>query len=203
MSKGMRIASWVLTIATVVLCSCTFLVMFLLSFFEESSNLVWSAIEEVLANVLVPVFWVGVPLLLVACLVFAIIAAVRKGPEIMRTSRAIMLTYKLGMIPFFFGGATLELACIALGFHPIMPGIGWIIGLMLAVAGWFAMLPGSVWAMATAIQLRRRGLISAGEMAAHIVLQLFFVVDVVDAIIIFARSSEPTTTPPTAPQIPA
>ena len=204
MSKGMRIASWVLAITTVVFCDAVFVVMFILTMLEESSGLIWSAIEDVLSDVLIPIFWVGIPLLQIACLVFAILAAARKAPEIMRTSRAIMLTFKLGLIPFFIGGALVELAFFALGFHPVMPGFGWVLAFAVAILGWFSMLPGSVWAMATAIHLRRRGLISAGEMAAHIVLQLFFVADVVDAVILFARSSEPKTTEPqTTPQISA
>lgn len=163
---------------------------------EESGGFVWGAVEGVLVDVLIPVLSVATPLLQIACLVFAIIAAARKGPDIMRTSRAIMLMFKLGLIPFFICGAILEFAFFVAGFHPIMPGFGWMLAFVLTILGWFAMLPGSVWAMATAIHLRRRGLISGGEMAAHIVLQLFFVADVIDAIIIFVRSSEPKTLTP-------
>lgn len=193
MSKGMRLASWILAIITITLCDVLFVIFFIFSALQESSDVALGALGDTLNETVLPPLGILIPLLQVACMVFAIIAAVSKAPETLRTTRAIMLTFKLGLIPFFVLGGIMEGLFILVGFHPVLLGFGWLIAIMLGILGWLTVLTGSTWSIATAIQLRRLRVISAGEMVAHIVLSLFFVADVVDAIVLFIRSKDATT----------
>jgi len=100
-------------------------------------------------------------------------------------SRQVMLLNKLGMIPVFIAGSLLLLL---LGFLIMFPGgIGAITIIPVMVfLGWVLMMCGSAWGIAYVAGLRRDGVISGGLCVLHIVMQCFFVLDVVSAIILFA-----------------
>ena len=190
MSKGLKIASWIVAIAIVVLCNGSFGVLIGLGVAQESTG-VAAHTAEMLFETAGPVLALVIPALLVASLVLGIAAAASKRPATLVETRRIMLLFKLGLIPFFAMGAVLEALFFLLGLHPVLPFIGWSMGIMLAAMGWLAMASGSIWGIATAVHLFRQHIISGGELAAHIVLQLMFVADVVDAVILFVRSKAP------------
>lgn len=207
MSRGLKIASWMVAIAIVVLCNGCFAVLIGYSFAQEGSGaadhvayLAGAALEASAA-----VMSLVIPTLQVASIALGIAAAASKRPATIVETRRIMLLFKIGLLPFFLMGGVLEGLFFLLGLHPVLPFIGWAMGAMLAVMGWFTMVSGSLWAIATAVHLYRQRAISAGELAAHIVLQLMFVADVVDAIILFVRSKTAATAwqqAMTAPQAP-
>lgn len=190
MSKPLRIASWVSVLLTIVICDGAFIVIALLGALEDAvdpiSETIYSALLETTGSTL----WMIIPLLQILCIVFGIIAATRRDPQTLLTTRTIMLTFKLGLIPFFLCGGLLEGVLIIAGFHPIFIGFGWVAALLLGVLGWFTIFAGSMWAIATAIQLRRLSVITGSEMAVHIVLQCIFIADVIDGIVLFSRSSD-------------
>ncbi len=195
MSKGFRVASWVVGITTVVLCDALFVSMVALLFLEDasfdaptSSVTVGAAVSDFLLEQVVSVLWMVLPVLLLASVILGIVAAASKYPDALVTTRAIMLLYKLGLIPFFIAGGFDEVILIIAGFHPVLVGFGWILAIICGVMGWCVMFSGSMWAIATAIHLKRQRRISGGELAAHIILQLIFVADVIDGIILFVRS---------------
>ena len=188
----MKIASWIVAIAIVVLCNGSFGLLIGLGVAQESAGIAAHA-AETLFEAVGPLLALVIPALLVASLVLGIAAAASKRPATIVETRRIMLLFKLGLIPFFAMGAVLEALFFLLGLHPVLPFIGWSMGIMLAAMGWLAMASGSIWAIATAVHLFRQRIISGGELAAHIVLQLMFVADVVDAIILFVRSRPAST----------
>lgn len=189
MEKGVKIASWIVAIATVVLCNATFILLFGLGIAQETSGVAaYSA--EMIFEAAGPMLSLVIPVLLLASLVLGIVAAASKRPATIVETRRLMLLFKIGLIPFFLVGGLMEMLFFLLGLHPVLPFIGWGMGIMLAVMGWFTMLSGSIWAIATAVHLRRQNIIGAGELAAHIVLQLMFVADVIDAVILFIRSRD-------------
>lgn len=188
MSQPLKITSWIVAIVLVLSCDSTFLLITAFTFMEESGSVVAGTIANAFSEIVVPALWVAIPLLQLMSLILGVLVMVRYKNGVLSTTRAIMMLFKLGLIPFFIGGTLIELTFLAMGFHPLLPGMGWIIAFLVGVLGWFTMLSGSIWAIATAVQLRRGGCITGGELAAHIVLQLFFVVDVVDAIVLFSRS---------------
>lgn len=196
MSKGLKITSWVLAIAMVVACYGTFIFPDIVSNLlgeSEAASYVYSG--ESASTLVFYAFLIIVPILEVACIVVGIIAARSKANGAVRTTRAIMLTVKLSLIPFFIGGGIMIFALFIIGIHPILIAFGWGGAAVLSICGWITMVSGSIWSIATAVQLRRLGRITSGEMAVHIVLQFFFVADVIDAIILFVKSAPPKSIP--------
>ena len=192
MAKGLKIASWIVAIAIVVLCNGCFALLIGLSFAQEHAGVSAHALET-LIDMSGATMYLLIPALQVASIVLGIIAAASKRPATIVETRRLMLLFKVGLIPFFLMGAVLEAVCLLLGLHPVLPFIGWAMGAVLATMGWFTMISGSIWAIATAVHLYRQRAIRGGELAAHIVLQLMFVADVVDAIILFVRSRPAST----------
>lgn len=188
MSNGLRTACWIVAIACVALCDGGMLLMLALLFMEDSESVVVGTVASALSDTLVPVLWVLIPLVQLASIVLGIVVAARRDPEGLRTTRSIMLLFKLGLLPFYACGALIEFVFLVMGFHPILVGLGWMLGFLAGALGWVTMLSGSVWAMATAAKLRRLGLISTGELVAHIILQLIFVADFIDAMVLYASS---------------
>lgn len=196
MSNGLKTTSWVLAIAMVAACYGAFIFPDVVSsLLGESEASSYAYGGESVSTLVFYVFLVIVPILEVACIVVGIIAARSNADDAVRTTRAIMLTVKLSLIPFFVVGGLAIFVFFIIGIHPILVALGWGGTAVMSVCGWITMVSGSIWSIATAVQLRRLGRITAGEMAAHIVLQFFFVADVVDAIVLFARSAPPKPTP--------
>ena len=171
----------------------------MLSAFEDSGNLMLGTLGEILTDTVVPVLWVIVPMLQIACITLGIIAAINNTPTTIRTTRAIMLTFKIGLIPFFIIGGIMIAVFLVVGLHPVLAMFGWGLAAFMGILGWLTLITGSAWSIATAVQLRRLRQIGTGEMAAHIVLQLFFVADVIDAIVLFSRSKSAGVLVPAQP----
>ncbi len=184
MNQGLKTACWIIAIATVIFCDLSLLILFGMTFAEESGG----CFAYIVSDIIMPFITIGIPILELTSVVLGIIAAVNTNPCTLKTTRSIMLLFKLGLIPFFILGTLLELMCFVMGFHPIFVGFGWAIGLVIGALGWLTMMSGSVWGIATAVQMKKQQLISGTELAAHIVLQLLFVADVISAIILFVRS---------------
>lgn len=180
MPKGLRVSSWIIAIATIVACYAPLLLLGAGSLTETSGNSILDAAINTSLTI--------VPLLQIVNLILGIIVAVRKDSDALSTTRAIMLTYKIGLIPLFILGGIIEALCIIGGFHPILVGFMWVVGFALGVAGWLAVMSGSIWTIATAVKAKRSALISSGECALYIVFSLFFVADVVVSIVLFVRS---------------
>lgn len=180
MPKGLRVSSWIIAIATIVACYAPLLLLGAGSLTETSGNSILDAAINTSLTI--------VPLLQIVNLILGIIVAVRKDSDALSTTRAIMLTYKIGLIPLFILGGIIEALCIIGGFHPVLVGFMWVVGFALGVAGWLAVMSGSIWTIATAVKAKRSALISSGECALYIVFSLFFVADVVASIVLFVRS---------------
>lgn len=190
MSKGLKTTSWVVAMAMVVACYGTFIFPYIVSnLLGEPEAASYAYGGESVSTLVFYSFLVAVPVLEVACIVVGIIASVNKTDDMVRTTRAIMLTVKLSLIPFFIGGGITILTYAIIGIHPVLAALGLIGVATLSVCGWIIMVSGSIWSIATAVQMRRSGRITAGEMTVHIVLQFFFVADVIDAIVLFVRSA--------------
>ncbi len=185
MPTGLRVSSWIIAIATIVACYVPLLLLGVGDLAETASDSILDAAINTSLTI--------VPLLQIVNLILGIIVAIRKDSDALSVTRAIMLTYKLGLIPFFILGGIIEVLCIIGGFHPILVGFMWVIGFGLGILGWFAVMSGSIWTIATAVKAKRSTLISSGECALYIVLSLFFVADVVGSIVLFVRSKQPKT----------
>lgn len=185
MPTGLRVSSWIIAIATIVACYVPLLLL-------GAGDLVDAASDSILDTAIDTSLTI-VPLLQIVNLILGIIVAVRKDSDALSTTRAIMLTYKIGLIPLFILGGIIEVLCIIGGLHPILIGFMWIIGFGLGVLGWLAVMSGSIWTIATAVKAKRSALISSGECALYIVFSLFFVADVVSSIVLFVRSKQPQT----------
>lgn len=185
MPTALRVSSWIIAIATIVACYVPLLLLGVGGLAETASDSILDAAVNTSLTI--------VPILQIANLILGIIVAVRKDSDALSITRAIMLTYKLGLIPFFILGGIIEVLCIIGGFHPILVGFMWVIGFGLGILGWFAVMSGSIWTIATAVKAKRSTLISSGECALYIVLSLFFVADVVGSIVLFVRSKQPKT----------
>ena len=185
MPTGLRVSSWIIAIATIVACYVPLLLLGIGGLAETASDSILDAAINTSLMI--------VPLLQIINLILGIIVAVRKDSDALSVTRAIMLTYKLGLIPFFILGGIIEVLCIIGGFHPILVGFMWVIGFGLAILGWLAVMSGSIWTIATAVKAKRSTTITSGECALYIVLSLFFVADVVSSIVLFVRSKQPKT----------
>lgn len=185
MPTGLRVSSWIIAIATIVACYVPLLLLGIGGSAETASDSILDAAINTSLTL--------VPLLQIVNLILGIIVAVRKDSDALSVARAIMLIYKLGLIPFFILGGIIEVLCIIGGFHPILVGFMWVIGFGLAILGWLAVMSGSIWTIATAVKAKRSTTITSGECALYIVLSLFFVTDAVGSIILFVRSKRPKT----------
>lgn len=144
MPTGFRVSSWIIAIATIVACYVPLLLLGVGDLAEIASESILDAAISISLTI--------VPLLQIVNLILGIIVAVRKDSDALSVTRAIMLTYKLGLIPFFILGGIIEVLCIIGGFHPILVGFMWVIGFGLAILGWLAVMSGSIWTIATAVK---------------------------------------------------
>lgn len=186
--------SWVVAIITIVIANAIAL-SFIIGFTDFSStdsmeleSSSFMSDNDPILDLLVNITLITVPILQIASLILGIIVAVRNDNDSIRTTGSLMLLYKIGLVPFFLVGGTVEAFCIIGGFHPIFVGLTWVIGVILGVFGWFMLMAGSIWSIATAILMKRARVISAGELAVYIIMELFFFIDFIGAIIIFFRS---------------
>ncbi|RDB61969.1 hypothetical protein C1878_09105 [Gordonibacter sp. 28C] len=120
-------------------------------------------------------------------IVECIVLFAREAEGRLAFARRATLLVKLGLIPFFCLGGLIMAMLMLLSLHPVMAMLGWVSLPFAAAIGWITMMGGSLWAIAYAGGLRAEKRISTGECVAHIVLQLFFFADVVDAIVLFVR----------------
>lgn len=186
MSKVLKNTSWAAAIAMVVACYGAIAFPLIAASLSGETDPAYESAGMSASAITFETFLIIVPILQVTCIVLGIIAAVNKTPETMRTTRAIMLTIKLSLIPFFIGGGILIAALTVFGItFPLI----WGGSVIIAVCGWITVVTGSVWSIATAVHLHRQGRITKSEMAVHIVLQFFFVADVIDAIVLFLRAA--------------
>lgn len=190
MPNGLRTASWIVAITCVALCDVGILLGVALMFMEDSGSMVAGTVASGLGDTVVPLLWVLIPIAQLASIVLGIVVAARRNTDGLRTTRAIMLTFKLGLVPFFVLGGIAELVLFITGFHPILVGFGWVLAFLGGVLGWITMVSGSVWAIATATKMRRLGRITTGELVAHVILQLIFVADFIDAIVLLISSKK-------------
>lgn len=193
MPTGLRVSSWVIAIVTIVACYMPVLLLGLEGSVETDIVTDASTASDGIHDATLNGFLVIIPLLQIVNLVLGIIVAARKDTDALPTTRAIMLTYKLALIPFFILGGLIELVCIAGGFHPILVGFTWVIGFGLGVLGWLTVMSGSIWTIATAVKAKRSAIISSGECALYIVFSVFFVLDVIGSIVLFVRSKRQKT----------
>lgn len=112
---------------------------------------------------------------------------IARSPWLADYARKVALAMKLGLVPFFLGGGLLMAFLMVLALHPVLAVGGSLLALSYAVAGWLLMLPGSMWGITAAAALWRGRRIGGVECALHIGLQLLFVADVVDAVVLFVR----------------
>lgn len=136
MPTGFRVSSWIIAIATIVACYVPLLLLGVGDLAEIASESILDAAISISLTI--------VPLLQIVNLILGIIVAVRKDSDALSVTRAIMLIYKLGLIPFFILGGIIEVLCIIGGFHPILVGFMWVIGFGLAILGWLAVMSGSL-----------------------------------------------------------
>lgn len=188
MSGGFKAAAWAVAIALVAACTLTLLLLLVPAFLPDPLAQAIADPTAAAAGLLCMV----VPVLELANLVLGVVAAATPRPDALPTARAIMLLFKVGLIPFFLMGGCLMALCLILGLHPVLPFIGWGMAAALAAMGWTALASGSIWAIGCAVSLLRSGAIGGGELAVHVVLQLLFVGDVVDAVWLFVRSAPAT-----------
>lgn len=126
-------------------------------------------------------------ILLLANIVECVVLHASSAPYRRTFSRRAMLLMKLGLIPFFCFGGLMMGVLLLLSIHPVLAVAGWMGALFAAAIGWMVMMSGSVWAIAYAVGLYRDGLMSGGECVVHVLLQFFFVADVIDGIVLFFR----------------
>ncbi len=176
-------AWWIIPIAYVVATNaCLIVPLFILPGISEANPDASGALTS------------GIFLLLSGCWVASlaqcIVMHVRRVPQRREFSRRAMLLMKLGLLPFFCMGGVLILLLALVSFHPILIMIG-VMGIpLMLVTGWFAMLAGSVWAIAYAEGLHQDRTISTAECVIHTIAQLFFFLDAIDAIVLFVRGKK-------------
>lgn len=192
MPTGLKTASWISAMGMVASCYGSFIIPAIVSsILGEAEVDSYAAGGDGLSTMVFYGFLLIVPIFQALCIIFGIISAVTKNPGALKTDRLIMLVVKLSLIPFFIGGGLTIAMFLIIGIHPVLAALGWGGALILGICGWLTVVSGSMWSIATAVQLRREGRISAGEMTVHIILQFFFVADVIDAIVLFVRSAPP------------
>ena len=91
MPTGLRVSSWIIAIATIVACYVPLLLLGVGDLAETASDSILDAAINTSLTI--------VPLLQIVNLILGIIVAVRKDSDALSVTRAIMLTYKLGLIP--------------------------------------------------------------------------------------------------------
>lgn len=192
MPTGLKIASWISAMGMVAACYGTFIFPAIVSsILGEAEVDSYAAGGDGVSTMVFYGFLFIVPIFQVLCIIFGIIGAVIKNPDTLKTDRLIMLVVKLSLIPFFIGGSVMIGMLLVVGLHPVLAAIGWGGAFILVICGWITVVSGGTWSIATAVQLHREGRISGGETAIHIILQFIFVADVIDAIVLFARSTPP------------
>lgn len=179
MEQTRRPLRWIAPIAYVASLDGFLVLAVLSSTFDPDSTGMFDAGFAVLSFCVLAAF--------VASVVQCIVLYARKADSRLVFSRRAMLLAKLGLIPFFCMGGLIMMFLLLLSLHPVLAVVGWVSAPIAMTVGWITMMGGSLWAIAYAGGLRAEKRISTGECVAHIVLQLFFFADVVDAIVLFVR----------------
>lgn len=175
-ARAPGVCRWIVPALTVLVMTGTTAVFALVPFTSD----------DVAVGALATVAFGGGLVLAVANVVQAVVTAVSKRAGYLAFSRRAMLLVKLGLVPFYLvGGALIALLGVMslLPFGVMLPIVA--IG-PLATFGWIVMSCCSAWAFVYAAGLWRAGLLSSGACVAACVLSLFFVADVVCAIVLFA-----------------
>lgn len=125
--------------------------------------------------------------LAVTNVVQAVVMAVRTRPVPLAFLRRAMLLLKLGLIPFYLIGGAVVLLGGLMAIHPVLAVTLPLFTIVapLVTFGWIIMACCSAWTFAYAVSAWRAGLLSTGACVALCVLSLFFVADVVCAIVLF------------------
>lgn len=169
-------AWWIIPIAFVVLILGSF-VLSLLGLAGDNDS----------ALNLVSLSFGGGLLLGLANMVQALVLGLTRRPQCLPFVRRALLLIKLAFIPLFvlFGGLIAMLSIMLI--HPVLASIPLITIPLLLVLGWLLLAVGSSWTFVYAIGLACERRISPGECVVHCILSLFFVADVVDAVVLFVR----------------
>lgn len=154
--------------------------------------LVYSDVDTAVLDALfVVIFGVGFVLAL-ANVVQAVVVGVSKRAGYLAFCRRVMLLVKLGLVPFYLAGAAILVFFSLVSFFPF----GFVVSLaaygFLVPFGWIVMACCSAWTFVYAVGLWRAGLLSSGACVISCILSLFFVCDVVCAVVLFVhgRKSE-------------
>lgn len=168
---GAKKDTWVLALPIAAI-GILNLALFALLFVEDSIDY-----ETPLSDLL----WPLLAFVLLALLASAILVLVIHNKQALCNpvrERQGLLIIKLGLIPAYLYGGFLAI------FMAFVPDA--VVGSVIFVAiGYVVMLLGSVWGICYALSLARAGAISSGIAALFIVMEFFFVLDVVAAIIMF------------------
>lgn len=179
------VARWIVPVLTVLTTSGVLVVVGLVPSPDESD-----ASALLLGGLL---FGCGF-MLSVANVVQAVVMATRTRPVPLAFFRRAMLLLKLGMIPFYLIGGVVVLFAGLMSIHPVLAVTLplFTIAAPLVTFGWIVMACCSAWTFAYAVSAWRAGLLSTGACVASCVLSLFFVADVVCAVVLFVtgRSRE-------------
>lgn len=173
------IARWIVPILTVLTTSGVLAAACLVPSPDES---------DASAFLLMGLLFGGGFVLAVANVVQAVVMAVRTRPAPLAFFRGAMLLLKLGLVPFYLIGGVVVLFAGLMAIHPVLAATLPLITIAapLVTFGWIVMACCSAWTFAYAVSAWRAGLLSTGACVASCVLSLFFVADVVCAIILFA-----------------
>lgn len=179
-------ARWIVPTLTVLAMSGTTVLFALFPFGSEDAML----------EVMLTVVFGGGFVLAGANIVQAVVMAVSKRSGYLAFSRRAMLLVKLGLVPFYLAGAVLIALLWAMSILPFGMFLPFVAIGPLVTFGWVVVACCSAWTFVYAVGLWRAGLLSAGACAASCILSLFFVADVVCAIVLFAcgRKRERTRT---------
>lgn len=169
-------AWWIVPIAFVVVTMGSLILSFVLS----STN------NEFASNLMM-VTIVGGLLLGFANITQALVMGLSKRPQCLPFARRALLLIKLAFVPLFLMGGLAIVVMSLMIIHPVLAAIPLIAIPPMLVFGWFLLAAGSSWTFVYAIGLARERRILPGECVAHCILSLFFVADVVDAIVLFVR----------------
>lgn len=144
--------------------------------------------DGVLLKALLVVMFGGGFALGAANVVQAVVMTVSKRPGLLAFSRRAMLLVKLGLVPFYLAGGVLValFGMLSLGFLPFGSTMPLLTIAPLVTFGWILMACCSAWMFVYAVGLKRARLLSSSACAAFCILSLFFVADVVCAVVLFA-----------------
>lgn len=98
----------------------------------------------------------------------------------------IIMVFKLALIPFYISNFVSGLIVAMLALNPLMFLLWALVALWIAYT-FSTMLSTSAYGISLIITLGKKSILTRGECVKHIILQLIFVADVIDSIILFRK----------------